>query len=436
MKKKLIFLFLSFLALICTSAAIVSCGHQCVYEKEIVAENYLAKEATCTESTKYYYSCKCGMRGTETFTQGEALGHLETLQVDGQYQTLYLSGEMFNTTGMNVKKICSRCNQVETVTDFSVSSDPLTVGTSKISVAVGAAIVEVSVSVNQIAITDVVLKQESEKVYYVIYGRYKDEGVLEDLYFDLASHHNAYYYVEKENVSLTTATANGEKTFVLQADITDVPASGRGFYPHLHLGGDTFDLTEPTGKWNNQKVTCNESKYTIIHNEDRSVFPYTMPVLQRVYVGAIPADAAYAATGVVFKESDGDAVMVVSGTSQGYNAASLASDIGFQIRRRNAGSELLGIDGGKLTMDENGNWTLAVRLTSLAINDDPYYTRFGEPTTLNANLPDFKTLPVAAVKGLGESITVGGKTFTPIYNPTSNKVADAYGCIGVKVSAK
>ena len=52
-------------------------GHTHVFDKEVVAEQYLASKANCTEAAKYFKSCKCGEKGTETFTSGDALGHTE-----------------------------------------------------------------------------------------------------------------------------------------------------------------------------------------------------------------------------------------------------------------------------------------------------------------------------------------------------------------------
>ena len=52
-------------------------GHTHVFDKEVVEEQYLASKANCTEPAKYYKSCKCGEKGSETFTSGEKLGHTE-----------------------------------------------------------------------------------------------------------------------------------------------------------------------------------------------------------------------------------------------------------------------------------------------------------------------------------------------------------------------
>ena len=45
------------------------------YTVEAVNENTLKSVATCTEKAVYYYSCKCGAIGTETFEHGEKLPH-------------------------------------------------------------------------------------------------------------------------------------------------------------------------------------------------------------------------------------------------------------------------------------------------------------------------------------------------------------------------
>lgn len=44
-----------------------------VYDKEVVADEYRASEATYTEPAKYYKSCLCGAKGTETFNNGSTL---------------------------------------------------------------------------------------------------------------------------------------------------------------------------------------------------------------------------------------------------------------------------------------------------------------------------------------------------------------------------
>ena len=52
-------------------------GHTHVFDQEVVADQYLASKANCTDPAKYYNSCKCGEKGIEPFTSGAALGHTE-----------------------------------------------------------------------------------------------------------------------------------------------------------------------------------------------------------------------------------------------------------------------------------------------------------------------------------------------------------------------
>ncbi len=52
-------------------------NHTHVFDKEVAQEQYLVSKATCTDPAKYYKSCKCGEKGTETFESGAANGHTE-----------------------------------------------------------------------------------------------------------------------------------------------------------------------------------------------------------------------------------------------------------------------------------------------------------------------------------------------------------------------
>ena len=58
-----------------------------VYDQQVIDDTYKASDATCTEAKKYYYSCVCGVKGTEVFTDGDPLGHTwEAWQRDGEDQ--------------------------------------------------------------------------------------------------------------------------------------------------------------------------------------------------------------------------------------------------------------------------------------------------------------------------------------------------------------
>ena len=80
------------------------------FDKKVANEKYLASAATCTESAKYYYSCSCGEKGTETFTSGNALGHSFTNYVSDNNATC-------TEDGTKTAK-CDRCDKKNTVKDI------------------------------------------------------------------------------------------------------------------------------------------------------------------------------------------------------------------------------------------------------------------------------------------------------------------------------
>jgi len=63
-----------------TSATIkIVCKHE--FTEQVQSDAFKKNDASCTEKLTYYYSCKCGEKGTETFTVGEMLDHSFTEQV-------------------------------------------------------------------------------------------------------------------------------------------------------------------------------------------------------------------------------------------------------------------------------------------------------------------------------------------------------------------
>ena len=52
-------------------------SHTHVFDKKIAEDQYLASKASCTEPARYYKSCECGEKGSDTFASGAALGHTE-----------------------------------------------------------------------------------------------------------------------------------------------------------------------------------------------------------------------------------------------------------------------------------------------------------------------------------------------------------------------
>ena len=112
MKKFILFvLCLTFLA--SASLFMVGCKnnnkHTHSFTVETVADKYLTSAATCTQKAKYFYSCKCGEKGTETFEYGEALGHKFTNYVSGNDATC-------TEDGTKTAK-CDRCDETDTITD-------------------------------------------------------------------------------------------------------------------------------------------------------------------------------------------------------------------------------------------------------------------------------------------------------------------------------
>ena len=80
------------------------------FDKKVANEKYLASAATCTESAKYYYSCSCGEKGTETFEYGSSLGHSFTNYVSDHNATC-------TEDGTKTAK-CDRCDKKNTVKDI------------------------------------------------------------------------------------------------------------------------------------------------------------------------------------------------------------------------------------------------------------------------------------------------------------------------------
>ena len=83
-------------------------SHTHKFNLETATDKYLATAATCTEKAKYYYSCSCGEKGTQTFTYGAALGHSFTNYVSDNNATC-------TEDGTKTAK-CERCDETDTVT--------------------------------------------------------------------------------------------------------------------------------------------------------------------------------------------------------------------------------------------------------------------------------------------------------------------------------
>ena len=91
-----------------------------IYDQKVVNDKYLKTPATCINVAVYYMSCVCGEKGTETFENGDALGHSwgswQSNGDDTHTRTCQICAvkETENCTGGTAtcvnKAICSVCN--------------------------------------------------------------------------------------------------------------------------------------------------------------------------------------------------------------------------------------------------------------------------------------------------------------------------------------
>lgn len=83
--------------------------HAHSFTEEYPLMEYLASEATCTEPAKYYRFCSCGIVGTETYSHGDAKGH-----VFGEWT--------LNLADNTCERTCSVCSEVEKDNSMSLLS--------------------------------------------------------------------------------------------------------------------------------------------------------------------------------------------------------------------------------------------------------------------------------------------------------------------------
>ena len=83
--------------------------HAHSFTNEYPLMEYLASEATCTEPAKYYRFCSCGIVGTETYSHGDAKGH-----IFGEWT--------LNLADNTCERTCSVCGEVEKDNSMSLLS--------------------------------------------------------------------------------------------------------------------------------------------------------------------------------------------------------------------------------------------------------------------------------------------------------------------------
>lgn len=74
----------------CTSAGCGNVNHQHNFNRQVTELHFLEGEATHAAKARYFYSCECGEKGTETFEYGEIIPHVFNRQVT---ETKFLESE-------------------------------------------------------------------------------------------------------------------------------------------------------------------------------------------------------------------------------------------------------------------------------------------------------------------------------------------------------
>ena len=87
--------------------------HTHSFTNEYPLMEYLASEATCTEAAKYYRFCSCGIVGTETYSHGDAKGHVFgewTLNLADNTceRTCYVCGEVEKDNSMSLLSVSGK----------------------------------------------------------------------------------------------------------------------------------------------------------------------------------------------------------------------------------------------------------------------------------------------------------------------------------------
>lgn len=264
-------------------------------------------------------------------------------------------------------------------------------------------------NINGVYVTKVTVEHIGYKPCYVIYGKYDETVDTDTLSFKL------YTYQERANFAEIVKKEIHEenKSFRMYTDISMCSADGEGnpiynndsasqtlpdqismhaYYPKLVIGDVEKDLVNTKLSWDGDVLEFNDCTYTIQHNNSQDTFPFAMPVLLKTTEQVIPEDATYAATGVELVQYDNDVTFIIRGTSSGYNRETLSKVIAFDMRCANGTSinwGIRGTQGGPVTMEEDGEFALYVRLNNVpTCGKNPYYTRFGDILNQKGDISD------------------------------------------------
>ncbi len=102
--KKIFFTVFSLIFVLSAAIGFSGCVEPHDFSQRVATDEYLAKEATCTEAATYYFSCKCGLKGTNTFASGDPIEHTYGDLVAEVSSTCTATGTLAHYT-------CSVCNK-------------------------------------------------------------------------------------------------------------------------------------------------------------------------------------------------------------------------------------------------------------------------------------------------------------------------------------
>ena len=102
--KKIFFTVFSLIFVLSAAIGFSGCVEPHDFSQRVATDEYLAKEATCTEAATYYFSCKCGLKGTNTFASGDPIEHTYGALVAEVSSTCTATGTLAHYT-------CSVCNK-------------------------------------------------------------------------------------------------------------------------------------------------------------------------------------------------------------------------------------------------------------------------------------------------------------------------------------
>ena len=464
MKRKITALFLIVVLALMATVFATACGgntdnagddpateHKHSYVLEVAEKEYLASEATCTEPAKYYKSCECGAKGTETFASGQPVHRIsyEDFTVGGDFKRDYLTGETFDMTGMTVSGKCDECGTdvtaaADSLADFTVAPDgPLASGTTEVTVIFGGQSAKVQITVTDphvesYEVTDIDLEESGDSILYVVEGTYTGTMTKDVFYLDLSGDQNHLYTADKNNIELTLSERDGIKTFRMTADVSGMSANTTSMYPHIWVHGKMHDITGPDAKWNGIKIEKDDYIYEIVHNDNMSSFPWMMPVVRKSFTGEVPGkdECGYTTDKVYLEEENGRIFYVIEGTSYGYTHSSLTSytyyeddvyDNGFvwELRMGDNTARHFYFDG-KLSMGADGSYVAKMDITGIDASDTAYYTR------ISADLENFDDEWISSADvETGKSVTVGGRTYELVVGTDKNDASSGYGTVSV-----